>query len=878
MCAQSRKIDARQAIKHAYPDYMEALEGVMEVPTDTTLDREANYGTILKTFPGCKLYVTKSKLDDDALCQELLDLVKAAEKSKCYGDGPGAQLIHSPLGAVWAVKLVASAMMSCFLRKKGLILKVETIQPLMEFYQSDDWWYSSMIDFGLLLNLVENLEIPPEKTREHFGTWLEQRLEARRAWSYSASLKKEKKRLEFLLADDSGPALLGRDAWAALLLQDYREAADPESLDQLFDLIGEGAGKTRPSAKWLKAAQEYVSNVNTTALCNHLERWFDAVGQPAVNDGANNDYEWLPAEHRGMMLDDGDSEYLRGLVWLAALVPGKQMARALSDLIFTAYKKVPGIGPRAVKIGNAGVNTLGLMEHEAALAELAKLKVKVKFGTAQNLIAKALDAKAEAMGVSRNEVEEMAVPDYGFNTEHIGEIPAADFTALLEIISSNKVAITWRNTETGKVQKSVPAKVREQAPDELKEIRATAKDVQKMIPVVQERLDGMYLEKREWDLTTWKTRYLHHPIVGWVSKRLIWNLTEGKTTTAVFCVDGQFYTLDGSAHDASANTTVSLWHPLDSTTEETLAWREFILDRKITQPFKQAYREIYLLTDAERNTNNYSNRYAAHIIKQHQFNALCAARGWKNKLRLMVDDEYPPAMRHLEAWKLRADFWIEGAGEDYGTDTLESGAFIYLTTDQVRFYEEGAATSTAHACGGGYTLRHAANAADPLPLENIPALVFSEVMRDVDLFVGVASVGNNTSWEDTGNTERQQYWESFSFGDLGETAKTRKTVLERLIPRMKIADRCSFADKYLIVRGDIRTYKIHLGSTNIIMEPNDQYLCIVAQGSRARAADKLYLPFEGDTKLSVIISKAILLADDTKIKDATILSQINQQR
>ena len=36
----------------------------------------------------------------------------------------------------------------------------------------------------------------------------------------------------------------------------------------------------------------------------------------------------------------------------------------------------------------------------------------------------------------------------------------------------------------------------------------------------------------------------------------------------------------------------------------------------------------------------------------------------------------------------------------------------------------------------------------------------------------------------------------------------------------------------------------------------------------------LFLPFEGDRTLSLIISKAFMLAEDTKIKDATILSQL----
>jgi len=60
------------------------------------------------------------------------------------------------------------------------------------------------------------------------------------------------------------------------------------------------------------------------------------------------------------------------------------------------------------------------------------------------------------------------------------------------------------------------------------------------------------------------------------------------------------------------------------------------------------------------------------------------------------------------------------------------------------------------------------------------------------------------------------------------------------------------------------------------MEPNDQYLCIVPDG-RTRADDtKVYLPFEGDLTLSIILSKAFLLAEDANIKDATINRQIDR--
>ena len=238
-----------------------------------------------------------------------------------------------------------------------------------------------------------------------------------------------------------------------------------------------------------------------------------------------------------------------------------------------------------------------------------------------------------------------------------------------------------------------------------------------------------------------------------------------------------------------------------------------------------------------------------HIIRQFQFNALCQARAWKYTLQGAWDSHNTPFIK-LENWNIKAEFWVEANHE---TTETHSGIYQYVFTDQVRFYR----------------------GIDQLRMNEVPAIVFSEIMRDVDLFVGVTSIGNDPDWQDTGNDRFNRYWASYSTQSLTENAKTRKLVLEKLIPRLKIADKCSFSDRYLIVKGQIRTYKIHIGSGNILMEPNDQYLCIVPDQSK-RNKDKFYLPFEGDNTLSIIISKAFLLAEDHKIKDITITRQIGQ--
>jgi hypothetical protein len=206
--------------------------------------------------------------------------------------------------------------------------------------------------------------------------------------------------------------------------------------------------------------------------------------------------------------------------------------------------------------------------------------------------------------------------------------------------------------------------------------------------------------------------------------------------------------------------------------------------------------------------------------------------------------------------QLKAQFWIRAVETDEAYNT--NGIWNYISTDQVRFVQ--LETNT------------------PIDLVNVPPMVLSEVMRDIDLFVGVASVGNDPAWRDNGGLRDDGgYWTSYSFGDLSEMAKNRKELLAGLISRLKINKVAEIRDKFLVVKGKLRTYKIHIGSTNILMEPNDQYLCIVPDRLQKDYTGELFIPFEGDAGLSIILSKAFLLAEDDKITDQIILNQINRK-
>ena len=666
-----------------------------------------------------------------------------------------------------------------------------------------------------------------------------------------------------LLSSCTDPVLNIGEEWAERAMDRLTGAADDPWRDLLVHAFG--ATTAKPNARWDERARALIETIGGEQVRETVLTWLSLVGRPRTLPLERREYEY----DVNNALDPYNATALRGLAWLVSLLPPHpEVARTLGALVETALKKVSGLGPRNPKVANAGVFALARSDGESALAELARLAARVTYKNTAKLIDAALTTQATARGLTREEIAELAVPAYGLTG--VGTARHTFGPAAAELrVQGTKAVLTWYNA-VGKAVKSVPAVVRREHPEELKQLKSTVRDIEKMLTAQSERLDRQFLARRRWAYDTWRERYLDHPLLGTLARRLLWTV-DG---TSVGFAEGELRTLTGEP--VTSGSDVELWHPIGREPAEVVAWRDWLERHGITQPFKQAHREIYLLTDAERATGRYSNRFAAHILRQHQFHALAAVRGWRNRLRLCVDDELPPPTRELPEWGLRAEYWVHGDGR-YPGDLAESGSYLRLRTDQVRFYPVDAPENQAHCDGRDYHMRlsDGGHPVEPLPLSEIPPLVLSEVLRDIDLFVGVASIGNDPTWQDGGPEGRhREYWTSYGFGELNPSAETRRALLERLVPRLAIADRCTVEGRFLHVRGERHTYKIHLGSGNILMSPHDQYLCIVPKSSGVPTPDTGYLPFEGDRTLAVILSKAMMLARDTEITDESILSQL----
>jgi hypothetical protein len=185
-----------------------------------------------------------------------------------------------------------------------------------------------------------------------------------------------------------------------------------------------------------------------------------------------------------------------------------------------------------------------------------------------------------------------------------------------------------------------------------------------------------------------RERYLDHALLSHFARPLIWQFVDGPAARTGTWFNGQLVDSRGQAlGKLGENTSVRLWHPLGATPAQVLEWRLWLEEHEVRQPFKQAHREIYPLTDAELGTRTYSNRFAGHILRQHQMHALAEQRGWKAPLALVYDGAWEATLSLELPGGLRAEYFVTGALDDANREASYSanGVYLYVSTDQVRF-------------------------------------------------------------------------------------------------------------------------------------------------------------------------------------------------
>jgi hypothetical protein len=673
-----------------------------------------------------------------------------------------------------------------------------------------------------------------------------------------AEMKEIHERIEVLIGGPREKALAPAGAWSQTVFREVSTSARKFEWHALL-LHARSLTQSTASKKWQSEAVNLTTQVGQAEVLDAARRWL-ALG-PTPGETA-------------IQTPEAEADYQKGLVWVLGALGDPSIAPDIADFAFACFRKIRMIGAVSHKVGNACVNALAVMPGLAGVAQLSRLVGRVKYDVARRLIEKAMNEAAERNQVSRDDLEAMAVPTFGLDPAGGRVEPIGDCEARLTI-GRDGALLSW--SREGKVLKSVPANIREEHAELLSDLKRTQKELDGQIAAQKFRLERQLISQGACSNEHWKQWYLDHPLLFHFAARLIWEFEEGGESRTAIPWQGGLVDWSGRAVKLSKQARVRMWHPIRSDVQTILSWRCWLEDHQLRQPFKQAHREVYLLTDAERETGTYSNRFASHIIRQHQFASLCQERGWKFKLMGDWDSHNTPSLE-LSQYNLVAKFDVEFPEAEHGQDesTTAHGIYQAIGTGRVTF----ASTSTIKPDKAETPLlrlpikfRDFRRRTAPLRLEDVPALVFSEVMRDCDLFVSVTSIGMDPAWNrDHPDDPNLPYWQHFAFGELTAASENRRGVLASLLPKLAIRDRCRLDGRFIVVRGDLHEYRIHIGSANVLIEPGSRYLCIV-QGPGDAAAN-LPLPFEGDRILALILSKALLLANDTKISDPAIARQL----
>ncbi|MGY2895552.1 DUF5724 domain-containing protein [Deinococcus sp. UYEF24] len=305
-----------------------------------------------------------------------------------------------------------------------------------------------------------------------------------------------------------------------------------------------------------------------------------------------------------------------------------------------------------------------------------------------------------------------------------------------------------------------------------------------------------------------------HPVIAPMLRSLVWVLNEEHLG---WWQDDSLQTQSGS--EPVADKALRLAHPHDLYASG--AWTEFqrqVVEQGAQQPFKQVFREYYPLTQAEQGAKR-SLRYDGHHVQPTQAAALLKTRGW-----ITVPEEGVRKTFHAEG----INVWVDSS-------------LGYGTPNEV----EGAPIGAVYFIGRDQT--------EVMPLASVPPRLLSETMRDLDLVVSVAHVGGV-------DPEASQ-----------STVEMREQLLAETLRLLKLGN-VRLENRHALIEGHHATYSVHLGSGTVHRMPGG-FLCVIPVHNQHQG--RLFLPFaDPDPKTAEVVSKVLLLAEDKKILDPTILEQL----
>lgn len=383
---------------------------------------------------------------------------------------------------------------------------------------------------------------------------------------------------------------------------------------------------------------------------------------------------------------------------------------------------------------------------------------------------------------------------------------------MFQLLIDDRGTTEIRCLKDGKQLKAVPAKAKKDP------YVVRLQDMKKQLTEQYRRTRRMFEQAMEdgAEFTLEEMRMLcENPVVFPIVSKLIFKSADALgffSCGNLMDMDGGLLTQDGKAKLKVAHPLhlfrSGSWHP----------FQKYLYENQIVQPFRQVFRELYVKTKDELGCFT-SSRYAGNQIQPKKAAACLKERRWVADIEAGLQKIY--YQENIVATIYALADWFTPA--DIESPTLEYVAFYDRKTGQA------------------------------LKIDDIPDVIYSEVMRDVDMAVSVAHAG--------GVDPEASH----------STVQMRAAILSFTLPLLRLRN-VAIEGSHAFVEGKLASYAIHLGS-GVVHQIGGAMLNVLPVHSQHRG--RFFLPFvDDDPKTAEIISKVILFAEDQKLKDPSILEQI----
>ena len=312
------------------------------------------------------------------------------------------------------------------------------------------------------------------------------------------------------------------------------------------------------------------------------------------------------------------------------------------------------------------------------------------------------------------------------------------------------------------------------------------------------RLEAGYASEVWFGLDQWRA-LRDDADIETVARALVWRTADG----LAFMLDGNgAIDAQGQSVQLPEQGDIGLWHPLHGSGEQRAAWQALLAQRRVRQPLRQVYREVYEAP------GDGSAPFAGYQLSLRTLLGLARREGWR-----LDDDE--GLSRRFGAWRVL----LRLAGRVY------PGA-------------GGACTSNGLA---------------PAQMMPMAPVAYSEACRAADLLVSASTQALVEEEHSVPREERLFYLANLAPGPM---AGMRRTVLEQVFAVQIEDGRMAFEARHLRVG----RHAIHLTTGRVTKDGAEVASGVAAKGSKLGAVP--WLPHDEALLEHIAATAGVLLALD----------------